>query len=81
MHGKASICTFHAARKASELARPLQVLEAILLFADVCLFAVIFLSAVAVFAAETIGAAKRRIRSAFLQRRNARAGSERPWAR
>lgn len=49
----------------SELVRPLQVLEQTLLFADVCLFAVIFLSAIAVFAAETIGAAKRRIKAAL----------------
>ena len=40
-----------------------RVLEETLLFADVCLFAVIFLSGAAVFAAETIAAAKRRIRS------------------
>jgi hypothetical protein len=45
----------------TELARPLRVLEETLLFADVRLFAVIFPSGAAVFAAETITAAKRRI--------------------
>jgi len=40
----------------------LLILEQTLLFADVCLFAVIFLSGVAVFAAETVGTARRRIR-------------------
>jgi len=47
----------------SQITRPLQILEQTLLFADVCLFAVIFLSGVAVFAAETIDAATRRIRN------------------
>lgn len=46
----------------SGLARHLRVLEETLLFADVCLFAVIFLSGAAVFAAETIAATRRRIR-------------------
>jgi hypothetical protein len=49
----------------SELVLPLRVVEQTLLFADACLFAVIFLSGVAVFAAETIGAAKRRIEAAL----------------
>lgn len=48
-----------------ELLQPLQVLEETLLFADVCLFAVIFLSGIAVFAAETLAAAKRRIGAAM----------------
>ena len=45
----------------SQIARPLHVLEQALLFADVCLFAVNFISGVAVFAAETVDAARRRI--------------------
>jgi hypothetical protein len=42
-----------------------RVLEQTLLFADVCLFAVIFVSAIAVFAADTLGAARRRIQAAL----------------
>jgi hypothetical protein len=49
----------------SELVQPLRVLEQTLLFADVCLFAVIFVSAIAVFAADTLGAARRRIQAAL----------------
>ena len=45
----------------SQIARPLHVLEQTLLFADVCLFAVNFLSGVSVFAAESVDAARRRI--------------------
>jgi len=45
----------------SQIARPLRVLEQTLLFADICLFAITFVSGVAVFAAETIDAARRRI--------------------
>ena len=54
----------------SKLAPPLRVVEQTLLFADVCLFPVVFLSAVAVFAAETIGAAKRRIEAALSENRH-----------
>jgi hypothetical protein len=49
----------------SEISRKLELLEQTLLFADACLFAVIFLSAAAVFAAETLDAARRRIRTAL----------------
>lgn len=48
-----------------ELAMPLRVLEAGLLFADIFLFAVVFLSGLAVFSVETIVAARRRIRQAL----------------
>lgn len=50
---------------ASEIALPLRALELTLLFADIGLFAVVFLSGVAVFAAETVSTATRRIRLAL----------------
>jgi len=49
----------------SELAGPLRSLEAALLFADIGLFALVLLSGIAVFAVETIAAARRRIRHAW----------------
>lgn len=48
----------------SGLAGPLRRLEAPLLFADIGPFALVLLSGIAVFAAETIAAARRRIRHA-----------------
>jgi hypothetical protein len=56
----------------SEISRPLEILEQTLLFADACLFAVIFLSATASFAAETFAVARRRIRSALREHRRDR---------
>ncbi|HJU23600.1 MAG TPA: hypothetical protein VJ891_13915 [Casimicrobiaceae bacterium] len=48
---------------ASELSMPLKFLEQLLLLADVSLFAVTFLSGLAAFTADTVAAARRRIRA------------------
>src|SRR5947207_15223543 len=45
----------------AELAGPLRMLEVVLLFADIALFAVVLFAGIAVFAVETIAAAWRRI--------------------
>jgi hypothetical protein len=44
---------------------PLRVLAEILLFADIILFGVVFLSEMAVFAADTVATARQRIRNAL----------------
>jgi len=49
----------------SDLDLPLRVLAEILLFADITQFGVVFLSEVAVFAADTVATARRRIRDAL----------------
>jgi hypothetical protein len=48
-----------AAIGTAERVQPLELLERITLFADVCLFAVIILPGMAVFTAESVGATKR----------------------
>jgi hypothetical protein len=47
------------------LAQPLRALEVTPLLADIALFSVIFVSGVAVFAADAIATARRRIRDAL----------------
>lgn len=54
----------------AELATPLRILEAGLLFADIFLFAVVFLPGISVFLVEAIVTAKRRICKALEQRPN-----------
>jgi ABC-type uncharacterized transport system permease subunit len=52
----------------TELATPLRIVETGLLLADIFLFAVVFLSGLAVFSVEAIAAAKRRIEDAWKER-------------